>query len=111
MLRKNGDPRVRERVQDALRNGEACWCPMIRLELWNGAGGERERRVLREFERVLPELEIGAAVWATAYELSRQARAAGVTIPATDLLIASCARHHDVDLETADCDFAKLEAL
>lgn len=103
-LRINGDPVVRARVEDALRDGEACWCPMIRLELWNGAGGDRERRILREFERVLPELAVDEAVWQAAYELGRRARAAGVTIPATDLLVADCARHHGAELEAADRD-------
>jgi hypothetical protein len=29
---------------------------MIRLELWNGAGGDRAKKVLRDFERLLFEL-------------------------------------------------------
>ena len=41
-LRPDGDAVVRARVSQALREGEACWCDMVRLELWNGAGGERK---------------------------------------------------------------------
>lgn len=78
---------------------------MVRLELWNGAGGEKERAVLREFERVLPELPIDEAVWRKADELSRAARSAGVSVPATDVLIAACSRHYGADLEAADSDF------
>jgi predicted nucleic acid-binding protein len=80
-LRPDGDGDVRGRVESALRAGTARWCPLVRLELWNGAGGERERKVLREFER------------------------AGVTVPATDILIAACAGHHGAQLEHADGDF------
>ncbi|MEX2125347.1 MAG: PIN domain-containing protein [Woeseia sp.] len=111
MLRPDGDPAARARVEKALRAGEACWCPIIRLELWNGAGGNREKKVIREFERLLPELPITHAVWTNAFELARRARAAAVTIPATDLLIAACARHHSADLETTDSDFALLSRL
>lgn len=110
-LRPDGDSEVRERVIRALNDGEACWCPMVRLELWNGAGGEKERAVLRRFERVLPELPIDAAVWAHALDLARAARAAGVTVPATDLLIAACARHHGAAIETSDADFLALAAV
>ena len=66
------------------------------------------RKVLREVERVIPELTITAEVWSAAYDLARRCRAAGVTVPATDLLIAACARHHGAQLEHADDDFEAL---
>lgn len=84
---------------------------MIRLELWNGAGGEREKKVLRDFERRLGQLEMNDEVWGTAYELARRARASGITVPATDLLIAACASHHGVGLEHSDADFDLLGKL
>jgi predicted nucleic acid-binding protein len=108
LLRPNGDPAVRSRVERALQSGDACWCPIVRLELWNGAGGDREKKVLRDFEKLLPELSIDEDVWQGAFELARRARTAGVSIPATDLLIAACARHHSADLEHADSDFTYL---
>ena len=111
MLRPKGDVSVAGRVARALEAGEACWCPIIRLELWNGAGGEREKRVLRDFERLLPELAIDDEVWNAAFELARRARAAGISVPATDILIAACARRHEVELEHADSDFSHLEGL
>lgn len=110
-LRPNGDPIVRSRVEAALTSGEACWCPLVRLELWNGAAGDRDRKSLRDFEDVLLELAIDDDVWASAYELARRARSAGVSVPATDILIAACARRHGADLETADSDFERLAAL
>ena len=110
-LRPNGDPVVRSRVEAALTSGEACWCPLVRLELWNGAAGDRDRKSLRDFEDVLLELAIDDDVWAGAYELARRARGAGVSVPATDMLIAACARHHGADLETADSDFERLAEL
>jgi predicted nucleic acid-binding protein len=111
LLRPKGDLAVRERVQRALEGGEACWCSMVRLELWNGAGGDREKKVLRDFERVLPELVIDDAVWLGAFDLARRARSAGVSIPATDLLIAACAKRHEVELEQSDSDFAQLSKI
>ncbi len=107
-LRPNGDPAVRSRVEAALSTGEACWCPLIRLELWNGAAGDRDRRILRDFETVLPELAIDGEVWERAYELARRARSSGVSVPATDILIAACTRRHGAELETADADFERL---
>jgi predicted nucleic acid-binding protein len=111
MLRPAGNPVVRDRVTRALDAGEACWCPIIRLELWNGAAGDRDKKVLKDFERLLPELAIDNAVWNVAFDLARRARAAGVSVPATDILIAASARYHRVELEHADSDFTQLEKL
>ena len=110
-LRPNGDPVVRSRVEAALTSGEACWCPLVRLELWNGAAGDREKKILRDFEDVLLELAVDDDAWVGAYELARRARSAGVSVPATDILIAACARRHGAELETADTDFERLAAL
>ena len=92
-----------------MQSGEAYWCPFIQLELWNGAGGNQEKKVLRDFAQVLPELPITDGVWQTAYNLARKARERGITIPARDLVIAACAQYHEASLETADSDFARLQ--
>lgn len=110
-LRPDGDAKVRGRVERALRSGEACWCPVVQLELWNGARGRREREVLRDFARVLPELSIDREVWDEAYELATGARGRGVTVPATDVLIAACALRHGAGLESTDSDFDHLTAV
>lgn len=104
-LRPDGDADVRARVEAALRAGVACWCPLVRLELWNGASGERERKVLREFERLVTDLDIDTSTWSEACALARRCRSAGVTVPASDILIAACARQHGAEIEHADSDF------
>lgn len=111
LLRPDGDPAVHARVEEALTTGTACWCPVVQLELWNGARGDRERRALRGLAEALPELAIDEEVWRTAYDLAQRARSQGVTVPATDVLIAACAARHDAALETADSDFDLLASL
>jgi predicted nucleic acid-binding protein len=110
-LRERGNPDIRKRVHEHMQGGQACWMPVVRLELWNGARGDREKKALREFEQVLPELEVTAGVWDAAYDLARRARTAGLTIPVADLLIIACARHHGVAIETTDAHFSELEKL
>jgi predicted nucleic acid-binding protein len=111
LLRPDGNAQVRARVERALQAGDACWCPVVRLELWNGASGDHDKKVLRDFERLLPELPIDGEVWDAAYNLARRARTAGISVPATGLLIAACARHHGADLEHCDADFVNLDKL
>lgn len=111
MLRVDGDATVRARVESSLQAGTACWCPMVRLELWNGARGNRDKKALRDFERLLPELAINDDVWIVAYELAQRMRSAGATAPASDVLIAACARFHEAELEHSDSDFDRILAV
>jgi predicted nucleic acid-binding protein len=111
MLRERGNPVVRARVEPALREGEACWCPQVRLELWNGAGGDREKKILRGFEMTLPELPVDDEVWESSMDLARRARTQGGTLSSSDLLIAARARRHGAELETSDRDFENLGAI
>ena len=109
-LRPGGDPGVTARVRMLLESGEAAWCPLVRLELWNGARGAHECDVLREMSAHLPDLAITPEVWSLACEFARKARAKGKTIPSTDILIAACARHHGVAIEHADDHYTVLAA-
>jgi len=104
-LRKSGDPKVRERIRILLESGEAAWCDLVRLEMWNGAAGEAEKKTLRLFERDLSSLQISAPVWELSFELARRLRSAGLSVPSTDILILACSRHHRVPLEHFDRHF------
>ena len=110
-MRAKGDPAVRARVEALLRAGEAAWCAMVRLEIWAGVGNEREWRILREYEAVVPDLPIDEAAWQAACDLGSRARRAGKTIPASDILICACARQHGVAIEHADAHFDMLAGL
>ena len=105
VLRPSAGPNIGSRVQNALARGQACRCPLVQLELWNGAQGRHEQKVLRDFVQVSPELPIDGEVWQQVFALARGARSQGVTVPTTDLMVAACPRRHDVALETADSDF------
>ena len=110
-MRTHGDPDARRRVETALRTGEACWCPLIQLELWNGARRNREATVLRHLESVLVSLPMDEEVWRRAWSLARRARSRGVSAPAADIAIAACAERHGAAIESADGDFARLAIL
>lgn len=101
-LRRSGDPRVRDRVTALLEADEAAWCPMVRLELWNGVGSDRDREVLRELGTLLVELPVGPETWAAAAEMADRCRSQGRTAPVQDILIAACARQHRVGIEAVD---------
>ena len=104
-LRRDGNPAVRSSVRAATAEGRAVFCDLVLLELWNGAHGPGEQRVLRELERDLEKVPTPPAVWEAASELARACRKAGVTAPATDILIAACAEHHKLEILHHDAHF------
>lgn len=110
-LRIHGSPAVKTRLTHLVQNGGAAWCAPVRLELWAGVGDTHERKVLKEFEQFIPELDIPLEVWDLACELASRGRKLGKTFPASDLLIAACARHHRVEVESADAHFEVLMKL
>ena len=110
-IRVRGDPAVRARVEALLAAGSAAWCAQVRLELWAGARSDQDRKLLRDYEKVLPEFAITDKVWNLACELGDRARRAGFSAGAADLLIAACARVHEVGLEHSDSDFEQLQKL
>ena len=101
---------VADRVRDLMHEDEAALCEMVLVELWNGARGEAEKRVLRDLQEVLPVLPINPAVWLAAMDLARKCRDSGVTAPATDVVIAAVAVHYAVDLEHCDGHFDAINA-
>ena len=94
-----------------------CWRRARRLGVrrfsWRcgTARGDHERRVIKEMKDDLIELEMDGPVWTIANALAQLARRRGKTIPATDILIAACARRHGVELEHADQHFDALATL
>jgi predicted nucleic acid-binding protein len=110
-LRKSGDLAKRKRVNALLESGEAAWCPAVRLELWRGVANDVERKTLRRYEALLRDYEISRDVWNRAIHLADRARASGVTVPLSDLLIFACARIHGLEVAHDDTHFDELMKL
>lgn len=101
-LQKFGDTTVRDRVRKLLLDGQAALCDMVMLELWNGAQGDPERRMLRELEQEMKFLPTTPEVWTLAKTLAIKCRKSGKTVPSTDLLIAACGFVNNASIEHHD---------
>ena len=110
-LRADGNQEVRRGVAELLTAGQAVLCDMVVLELWNGAGGEEERAKLRRLFDTLRIYAVDGPVWEQAGALARRCRAIGITVPATDLLIATTAHVNSLSLLHADEHFTLLDHL
>lgn len=107
-MRQRGDEAIRSQVHAALRSGRARFCDLVRLELWNGIGGDAERKWLTELEQSLETVPTDDRVWTEARRLAQESRRQGLSLPATDLLIAACSRVHGLDILHRDGHFDRL---
>ncbi len=110
-LRKGGDPDVRKTVTELTEAGAATVCPLVLVELWNGARGDADVQYLQRLEQDLVSVPITPAVWEAAKAVARSARKAGLTIPAADIVIFACAEHHGLAIVHHDDHFAQLARL
>jgi predicted nucleic acid-binding protein len=100
-----------QRVKELLVRGEAAWCDMTLVELWNGAQGTKEKKILQEMEDELRLYPVNPEAWVKARILARRCREKGVTAPTADVVIAACAAHHKLALEHCDSHFDKVLAI
>ena len=110
-LRKDGDPSMRQKVGALIAAGQAAFCELVRLELWNGARGDGEKAKLADIEQAVPNLPIDDETWRLAMDLARASRGQGLTIPCTDLVIGACARRHGATLLHRDSHLDQIAAL
>jgi len=110
-LRRKGDPVVKERVRSILRGGDAAICPMVEVELSMGVASERDGRDVAELCGLLVALPVDGRVWEEAARLGRACRRNGTPVPASDLVIAACARIHGARIESVDIHFRVLEKM
>lgn len=110
-MRRTGDEATRKEVHAVLRSGRARFCDFVRLELWNGVGGDAERKWLTELEQSIELVPTDADVWAEATRLARETRRQALTLQASDLLIAACSRVHGLEILHRDGHFDRLAAI
>lgn len=96
-LRKDGLQSVQDRVRHILLHGQVFTAGIIRLELLSGAKTDAEFKRLQTRLDALDDAPADHSLWQSAARLAFSLRRQGLTIPATDVLIAACA------LKTASC--------
>lgn len=90
-------------------SGEARITEPILLELYNGAQGQKEHKVMLELQESVPILSTSKEVYNESYMIAKLLRKKGVTVPAIDLLIFSVAQVHGCALFHNDSDYLLIQ--
>ena len=106
--RPSGDSRIRAAVLEAMSAGDIAVNGIIQVELLGFAAGEEERRTLVSDLQAFHFLELGREPFDLACDLGFTLRRGGLTIPATDLVIAASAINAQAELFHADGHFDRI---
>ena len=105
-LRKDANPEIKSRLDTLLREDVVVITGIIKLELLGGTRTREEFSRLKSRLEGLPYVPMEEPLlWDVASEMAFDLRRKGVTVPYTDILIASAAVKEDVTLLHADVHF------
>ncbi|MEI6874226.1 MAG: PIN domain-containing protein [Spirochaetota bacterium] len=104
----DGDPGTADLVENALRNDEAAINGLIVVEVEGFARDEREQRMIRGDFGGCHLLALSDTVYRDAAGIAFDARRKGLTIPATDCIIAASAIASKAQLIHRDKHFREI---
>ena len=108
-LRPKGDAAIKARVAELLGANQASYTCPVAFELLAGAR-PAEVADVKESLDLAHRLVVEPAHWDAAAQAAATLRARGVTVPASDLLIATVAVGHRVALLARDKHFGQIQA-
>lgn len=103
-----GPQRLKHRLQEGLRLGTVATMGLIAVEVLQGAPTASVLASLEEDFLGLHWLDVTQAVWLEAARLGSRLRQVGLSVPATDVVIAATAMRYHCHLWHRDEDFTRL---
>ena len=104
-LRKNPFIKLKNRIDQLLEMDDIIIVGMIKLELLGGTKVKEEFDRLKTRLDALYEISTDAKLWSSAAQLAFDLQRKGLTIPYTDILIASAAIQYEGILLHADSHY------
>ena len=108
-LRKDFVPVVKDRIEFLLKENSIATTGMVKLELLGGTKTEEEFQRLKARLDALYSVECNPPLWEKAHSLAFKLRRKGITVPYTDILIASCALKIEATIVHVDAHFDLME--
>lgn len=95
-------------LAELLGRNNACTCGIVLFELMQGIKSEAEKSAILSMLSELQYFEMTAALWQKAAGLSHALKKKGLTLPLTDIFIASIAIAHNLSIFTLDRHFEQI---
>ncbi len=106
-----GRSRAGDRLEILLMDNFVCTCGMVMFEVLQGIRSEGEKSKILTLLAGLPYIEMTKALWQSAAVLSTSLKKSGVSLPLSDIFIATIAIENDLSVFTIDNHFAQIPNL
>ncbi len=108
--RRRSPRHLKELIAPYVLHPEACVAEPVLFEVLRHATDEELGPLQAQFN-TMPMLATPATLWRDAVDLGRLCRRRGINAGSLDLLVASTALHHNVELVTFDADFVQIASV
>lgn len=108
---RNPESELTLHLKEHIKERKVAMVGMVLAEILQGIRAKKEAGIVKESLKKLPYLEVTWDAWEKAGELSRDLRRKGITIPLSDLIIASIAILGGYAVLTIDPHFQHVPAL
>jgi len=97
-----------EHLASMLQNNSVWTCGIVIFELLQGMRSESEKTLILESMQELPYIEMTQNLWNKSAALSVLLKQKGLTLPHSDIFIASVAIEHNLSIFTLDKHFEQI---
>jgi predicted nucleic acid-binding protein len=108
---KNRETALTVQLEHALLQGEVYICGVVLYELLQGIRNPGEDEQVRAAFGALTMFEVTTQTWTASAKLSSDLRRRGITLPLSDILIATVATEHNLTIMTVDTHFKHIPNL
>ena len=108
---RNPESGLTLQLKEHIKERKVVMVGMVLAEILQGIRTKKEARIVKESLKKLPYLEVTWDTWEKAGVLSRDLRRRGITIPLSDMIIASLAIVGGYEVLTVDPHFQHVPGL
>ncbi len=108
---RNPDSELTLHLKEQIKERKVVMVGMVLAEILQGIRSKKEARRVKESLKRLPYLEVTRDAWEKAGELSSDLRRRGITIPLSDMIVASLAIAEGCEVLTVDPHFQHVPGL
>ena len=102
---------IGNRLEALLKGNSVCTCGIAMFELLQGVKSDSERETILGILSTLPYLEMSIDLWQKSAAISLSLKKRGITLPLSDIFIASIAIEYNLSVFTLDNHFEQIPNL
>ncbi|MEI6125147.1 MAG: PIN domain-containing protein [Pseudomonadota bacterium] len=105
------NPETVDRVTKLIHSNSIYMCGIVLYEILQGIKDPQVREKIKNDFEALPYIEMNQDAWLWAASTNKSLRSQGITIPPSDLFLASLAKNHSCTVYTIDYHFSSIPGI